>query len=104
MAMISGHIDSEKIKAVHTKMREIVTSFSEINSEVAEITAMVKENWVGDARDEFEVQYKLLKSEIDDFGDALKDIYDALVETEAAYLETDDSIRQEIVMSTSTEG
>lgn len=94
-----GTIDTELIYATHRQIKEIVESFKTVNRDVADITTTIKENWVGKGRNEFESQYNLLIKKIEDFGDTLQDIYDALVEAEAEYETADDSLRQEFVMS-----
>ncbi len=92
-----GNIDTAKIYATHRQIKEIVSSYKEVNLEVSQITKKIKENWVGKGRNEFESQYNLLIKKIDDFGDTLQDIYDALVEAEAEYETSDDGLRQEFV-------
>lgn len=92
-----GTIDTEKIYATHRQIKEIVDAYKEVNLEVSQITQKVRENWVGDGRNEFESQYNILIRKIDDFGDTLLDIYDALVEAEAEYETSDDGLRQEFV-------
>lgn len=99
--MISGTIDSGAIYDTHIKIKEIVESYKEINLQVNNITKTVNENWVGKGQNEFESQYKLLIKKIDDFGDILQDIYNALVKAEAAYEKQDDSIRQDFVKAIS---
>ena len=95
-------IMTEKINAAHTQISKIVERYKIINSEVAKTTEKVKENWVGEGRTEFESQYNLLICKIDDFGDTLKDIYDALVNAEAEYESTDDGLRKEFVKAISS--
>lgn len=99
-AICDGNINTKKIYAAHRQIKEIVESYKEINAEVSAITIKIQEDWVGKGRNEFESQYKLLIRKIEDFGDTLQEIYDALVEAEAEYATTDDSLRQEFVMST----
>ena len=93
----NGNIDTEKIYNTHRQIKEIVESYKLVNADVAKITKKVKANWVGKGCDEFESQYNLLIKKIDDFGDTLQDIYDALVEAEAEYETSDDGLRQEFV-------
>lgn len=93
----TGNIDTAKIYEAHQQIKTIVESYKTVNLEVTKITNTIKDNWVGQGRNEFETQYKLLISKIDDFGDTLKDIYDLLVEAEAEYESSDDSLRQEFV-------
>lgn len=98
-AIVDGNIDTAKIYATHQQIKEIVEAYKEVNFEVAQITNKVKENWVGEGRDEFQSQYNLLIKKIDDFGDTLLDIYEALVESEAEYETSDDGLRQQFVMA-----
>lgn len=95
--MIDGTINSEDIYNTHTQIKKIVESFKEVNKEVSDITKKVNENWVGKGQTEFESQYNLLIKKIDDFGDTLQDIYDALVKAEAAYETQDDNLRKDFV-------
>lgn len=92
--IVNGNIHGEKIKATHQQIRTIVDEYKNINSRVAKITKTVKENWIGEGKNEFETQYEFLIKRIDDFGDTLQDIYDALVEAEVSYDTADDELRQ----------
>lgn len=94
-----GNIDTAKIYETHRQIKEIVEAYKEVNLEVSQITNKIKENWVGKGRNEFESQYNLLIKKIDDFGDTLTDIYEALVEAEAEYEASDDGLRQQFVMA-----
>lgn len=94
-----GNIDVAKIAETHRQIKKIVESYKEVNREVASITHRIRENWVGVGRNEFDAQYDLLISKIDDFGDALEEIYGALVDAEAQYATVDDEIRQQIDMA-----
>lgn len=95
-----GTINTAMIYDTHRQIKKIVEEYKEVNSKVAQITSEVNENWVGKGHNEFQSQYNLLIKKIDDFGDTLQDIYDALVEAEASYEDTDDDIRQDFVMAT----
>lgn len=95
----AGTIDTKAIYDTHAQIKDIVLSYKDMNLKVSRITSEVRENWVGKGRNEFEAQYNFLIRKIEDFGDTLQEIYDALVEAEAAYEDQDDSIRQAYVMS-----
>lgn len=100
--MFDGSINTSDIFDTHKQIKEIVESYKEVNARVNNITNTVNENWVGKGQTEFESQYKLLIRKIDDFGDTLKDIYDALVKAEAAYEEQDDNLRKDFVKAVSS--
>lgn len=102
VVMVDGIIDSNLIYDTHTKIKEIVEQYKEVNKRVNDITIRVNENWVGKGQIEFEVQYKLLIRKIEDFGDTLQEIYDALVDAEAKYEEQDDNLRQKFVKAVSS--
>lgn len=97
--IVDGLIDTAMINAAHRQIKSIVSSYKVVNKQVADITVRIQENWVGKGRNEFESQYNLLIRKIDDFGDVLQDIYDALVDAEAQYEETDDAVRQDFVQA-----
>ena len=92
-----GTIDTAMINETHKKIKEIVSSYKDLKYKVSDTTVKLESNWVGSGRNEFESQYNLLIRKIEDFGDTLEEIYDALVEAEAEYEEQDDSLRIEFV-------
>lgn len=96
-----GTINTEIIYNTHRQIMEIVEAYKNVNLEVSNITKRVKESWVGEGSNEFQSQYNLLIKKIDDFGETLQDIYDALVEAEAEYETSDDGLRQEFVKAIS---
>lgn len=97
--IVGGTIEADKIKEAHSQIREIVSKYKDVNYEVSMISQKIRENWVGDGRNEFETQYNLLIRKVDDFGDTLLEIYEALVQAEADYSTTDDGLRQNFVMA-----
>lgn len=98
--MRSGTINTAMIYDTHRQIKTIVESYKVVNEKVRKITAEVNANWSGEGHNEFQSQYENLIGKIEDFGDTLKEIYDALVEAEAKLEDTDDDIRQDFVMAT----
>lgn len=93
------NIDTQEIYDAHRKILQIVNDFNLAQVKVSTITIAVKQNWVGAGRDAFETQYNLLIKKIEDFGDTVQDIYDALVNAEVDYETTDDNLRQDFAMA-----
>lgn len=98
-SVVSGTIETEKIQRAHETIKQLVSEYKDVNFKVEEITHQVKENWVGKGLNEFEHQYKTLIKKIDDFGDILIDIYEALVQAQGEYDTADDNMRQAYKMS-----
>lgn len=98
-AICEGNINTSLINNTHKQIKGLVKSYKEVNDKVSSITLEVNENWVGKGQTEFESQYNLLIKKIDDFGDTLQDVYEALVEAEASYEDVDDDIRQNFTMA-----
>ena len=94
-----GNINTGRIYETHRQIKVIVDSYKEVNLKVNDITAELRDNWVGAGRNEFESQYNILIRKIEDFGDILQEIYNALVNAEASYEDADDDIRQDFVMA-----
>jgi hypothetical protein len=99
VSVVSGTIETEKIQRAHETIKQLVSEYKDVNFKVEEITHQVKENWVGKGLNEFEHQYKTLIKKIDDFGDTLIDIYEALVQAQGEYDTADDNMRQAYKMS-----
>ena len=98
-SVVSGTIETEKIQRAHETIKQLVSEYQDVNFKVEEITHQVKENWVGKGLNEFEHQYKTLIKKIDDFGDTLIDIYEALVQAQGEYDTADDTMRQAYKMA-----
>lgn len=94
-----GTIETDKIGAARAKMLEILNKFRTVQNNLDTTRKNLCEDWVGEGRNEFQTQYQLLISKVSDIGDSLDEMYQALVEAEAGYGDTDSQIRQEVVMS-----
>lgn len=95
----SGTIKTADINEAHRQIHRIVESYRTVNNEVHTITKEVLNHWEGESKNDFQNQYNLLIKKIDDFGDTLLEIYEALVEAEAQYETADDSLRKEFVQA-----
>lgn len=98
-ALTGGTIETEQIAAARETMHQIVKRFMEIKNQVNQTSQNLCEDWVGEGRNEYEAQYQLLISKVSDIGDSLEEMYQALVDAQAAYEETDRSYNQQVVMA-----
>lgn len=97
--LTSGVIKTVGIAAAREQMFAIMQRFMNVKDSVNKTRQTLCDDWVGEGRNEFEVQYRLLISKVDDIGQNLEEMYQALVDAEATYQEGDASLNQEIVMS-----
>lgn len=98
--LTSGTIEEKAISAAREKMYELTHQFISIQDRINQTSEMVKANWVGKGRNEFENQYNLLIAKIGELSDSLDEMYEALVDAETEYREVDNALRQEMVMGT----
>ena len=84
-ALTGGTIETEQIAAARETMQQIVKRFMEIKNQVNQTSQNLCEDWVGEGRN--------------DIGDSLEEMYQALVDAQAAYEETDRSYNQQVVMA-----
>lgn len=97
--LTSGTIELEYIVAARKQMYDMVHTFLDIKERINTTTEQVKRQWVGKGRNEFETQYKLLIAKIGDMGDSLDEMYNALVDAEAAYGGADEDMCQSMAMA-----
>ena len=97
--LTQGTIEMEYIVAARKQMYQMVHSFLDIKERINTTTEKVKSQWVGRGRDEFETQYKLLVAKIGDLGDSLDEMYNAVVDAEAADGGADEDMRQSMTMA-----
>lgn len=97
--MTDGTIKTASIQAARETMLTIITRFMEVEKSVALTRQNLCEDWVGDGRNEFQTQYNLLVSKVSDIGESLKEMYEALIEAEAAYADADDKYHQQVTMA-----
>ncbi len=92
---VSGHIDTEKIHECYMRMKNIVAQYETSRKSVTDLRTRIEDNWVGEGRKEFEIEFNILISKVKDFEDVLKDLYNALVDSEVAYKEADVDLQQD---------
>lgn len=102
--LTSGTIQTVTIAEARQTMKDILEKFIVSKGKVADLRGKLAEDWVGQGRNEFETQYTLLISKVSDIGDTLGEMYQALVDAEAAYGETDDGFHQDVIMSMQESG
>ena len=97
--MASGtvqYINTHGLQETAAAFKNGISEFNGCVREMGRITDTLYSSWDGDGKDQFETQYTLMKSKLDDISDTLYDIYNVLIESEAAYIDVDESVAKEI--------
>ena len=96
------HLNEAQLNAVTMSFYQRLQRLTPIEFEIEKTTCFLLDNWKGKASSAFSRQYDALFSQVCDIKEALNDIYEMLVAANAAYLETDEGVRQQIAMSAAT--
>lgn len=94
--MTVQYLDVQGITEAAIKFRESIVAFDECVRDMDKATNQVFRNWVGKGRNQFETQINLMKTQLDDISEGLYDIYNALVDAEAGYIEEDEAVAKQI--------
>lgn len=82
---------TDACKAFRDKIEEFDSCVTEMDS----ATNDALRDWVGKGRNQFETQMRLMKSQLDDISEVLYEIYEALVDAEAAYIDEDEAVAKQ---------
>lgn len=96
-------MEARQVTSLNTKeMEEAINTFKTgvirfqtCRSTIDIITDELLSDWVGESKNEYEKQYSILNRNLKDIEDSLLDFYDALIESGAAYIETDEATAKE---------
>lgn len=69
-----------------------VKTYSDILNTVKQATATLLLNWKGEGKTQFEKDYNTIFKQLEDIGDILYDLREALINAETEYYQTDDEV------------
>lgn len=89
-------LDTSEMEDTAKAFRDSIKQFGNYCNRMELITQQLLLSWDGKGRNQFETQYRILKGKLADINDELYDIYEELIEAEAAYGEADRKIAKEM--------
>lgn len=95
MAVIR-HLDVGGLDMVCKDVRSSIEQFDEYVQTMDETTNHLLDTWLGKGRDRFESEYMVIRRQLKDITGALYDIYDALVDAQAGYIDADEAVAKKI--------
>lgn len=98
MAQQVKSLDTGIMESTIDTFRKEIQRFQVCRRNIDTITDYLLDDWNGKSKNEYEKQYNILNRNLKDIEDSLFDFYDALIESGAAYIETDVAIGKELKM------
>lgn len=83
------HLDTSKFHSTISAFKKGITEYNTIKTDVERTTNELFISWLGEGKVQFEKNYTTLYRQLTDIADIMYELYDALVEAEAAYIEAD---------------
>ncbi len=84
------HLDTKKFDSTIAVFKSGIEEYNDIKSDVEKITTTLFGNWQGKGKTQFEKDYTTIFQQLTDIADIMYELYDALVDAEAAYIEADE--------------
>lgn len=90
------NLETSQLQAASILIRTVIEELTNSKNDIEKSTTQLLSTWIGESRNAFEKQYKVLNRAIADIEETLYDFYDSLVESEAAYIEADREVSRAI--------
>ena len=84
------YLDTNKFESAISAFNEGIKEYNDSKSTVERITNTLFANWQGEGKTQFEKDYTTLYRQLTDIADIMYELYDALVDAEAAYIKADE--------------
>ena len=85
-----NHLETKKFDSTIAKFKFGIEEYNEIKSDVEKTTNALFSNWQGKGKTQFEKDYATIFQQLTDIADIMYELYDALVDAEAAYIQADE--------------
>ncbi len=96
MAPIIRYLEVDGLKEACLGFRNTIQQFEKCVYSMENLTSNLLDSWTGLGRNRFETEYVVIKRQLSDITDELYDIYDALVDSQATYIDADETVAKEI--------
>ncbi|MGN9055981.1 WXG100 family type VII secretion target [Bariatricus sp. HCP28S3_A7] len=84
------HLDTKKFADTINVFKTGITEYNDIKQTVERTTKTLFGEWEGEGKTQFEKDYNTLYQQLTDIADIMYELYDALVDAEAAYIAADE--------------
>ena len=92
------YLDSQKLLDAAKKIDTNIVKYQEIIRNVNKVSNDLISSWRGEGRNEFEKDYNVIYRQMEDINDIMLDLYNALVDSDASYVQGDENIAKSLNM------
>lgn len=85
-----NHLDTKKFDSTIASFKSGIEEYNSITSDVEKITTTLFGSWQGKGKTRFEKGYTTIFQQLTDIADIMYELYDALIDAEAAYIQADE--------------
>ena len=90
------HLDTKYFSEAITAFSKGVTEYNRIKTDVQKNVSQLLRTWDGKGKKQYEYDYDILYRQLEDIGDVLYELYDALVKAEAIYIKADEKLAKQL--------
>lgn len=95
---IVNYLDTNKFSDAINAFKQGVEKYNGIKHSVQSKTVQLMASWDGEGATQFDKDYEVIYKQLDDLADVLYDLYDALIDAQAAYIKTDEALAKQFTV------
>lgn len=84
------HLDTNKFSSTIATFKTGIEEYNRIKNGVKSTTNDLFLKWQGEGKNQFEKDYNTIYQQLSDIGDIMYELYDALIDAQAAYIQADE--------------
>lgn len=93
------YLDTQKFSDTVDTFKTGISDYNEIKSDVEKITNTLFMNWQGKGKKQFEKDYTTIYQQLTDIADIMYELYNALIDAQAAYIQADEEAAKMLTIS-----
>jgi|LSQX01.2.fsa_nt_gb WXG100 family type VII secretion target len=92
------HLNTGNMSDATTAFSSGIKEYNSIKTDVENATSALFSCWKGKGKTQFEKDYATIYRQLEDIEDILYELYDALVDAQAAYISTDQELGKNLTL------
>lgn len=84
------HLNTKKFESTIAAFKSGIEDYNGIKSDVEKTTNALFNDWQGKGKSQFEKDYTTIYQQLTDIADIMYELYEALIDAEAAYIQADE--------------